>query len=80
VSVGEELSITLQTIGPGEYQSPPAVSSSAVRFLDVAYVSPSVPAGPTQRFRFKAEAPGHAIVTFRHSGSTPMVSDTVEVR
>lgn len=53
---------------------------SAIRFLDVAFVSPFVPAGPTQRLRFKAEAPGHAIVTFRHSGSTPMVSDTVEVR
>jgi len=78
--VGEELSITLQTIGPGEYQSPPAVSSSTVRFVDVAYVSPFVPAGPTQRFRFRAEARGRAIVTFRHSGSSPMVHDTIEVR
>ena len=80
VSVGQEFSITLQTVGPGEYKSPPAVFLSAIRFLDVAFVSPSVPAGPTQRFRFKAEARGDAIVRFQHSGDNPMVTYAVEVR
>jgi hypothetical protein len=80
VSLGPEFSITLQTVGPGEYESQPTVFLSAIRFLDVAFVSPFVPAGPTQRFRFKAEAQGDAIVRFRHSGDNPMVTYTVEVR
>ena len=77
--VGQELDLTLQTIGPGEYESPPTLSSPSIRFLDVAFVTPTVPAGPTQRFRFKAEAPGQTIILFLHSGSNPAVSDTVEV-
>ncbi len=80
VALGQELDLTLQTVGPGEYQSPPTVSSPSIRFLDVAFVGPAVPAGPTQRFRFQAEAPGEAIILFQHSGSNPPVSDTVEVR
>src|SRR4051812_8851233 len=67
LSVGQELDLTLQTVGPGEYISPPAISSAAVHFLDVSLVSPAVPAGPTQRFRFRAEAPGQAVLTFQHT-------------
>ena len=77
--VGQELDVTLQTVGPGEYESPPLVSSSALRFLNVGLISPYVPAGPTQQFRFKGEAPGQAIVVFQHSGNNPAVSDTVNV-
>lgn len=78
-TVGQELDITLQTIGPGEYVSPPSISSTAVRFLDVTLVSPHVPAGPTQRFRFKAAELGTAIIVIRHSDDDPTVTDTVEV-
>lgn len=80
IVVGQELHVTLQTIGPGEYESPPSVSSSSLRFVSVALVSPHVPAGPTQQFRFMGEAPGQAIVVFRHSGNNPTVTDTVYVR
>lgn len=80
VPAGSQFSVTLQTIGPGEYASPPSLSSSAVQFRDVADVSPYVPAGPTQRFRFLAVAPGSTIVRFTHTGSTPIVEDTVLVR
>ena len=80
VPAGSQFSVTLQTIGPGEYSSPPALSSSAVEFRDVADVSPYVPAGPTQRFRFLAAGPGSAIVTFTHTDRNPMVEDTVLVR
>ena len=79
LAVGQELDVTLQTVGPGEYETPPLVSSSALRFLNVALISPYVPAGPTQQFRFKGEALGQAIVVFQHSGSNPAVSDTVNV-
>jgi hypothetical protein len=79
IVVGQELHVTLQTVGPGSYESPPSVSSAAMRFLSVGLVSPTVPAGPTQQFRFKGEAPGEAIIVFRHSGISPTVTDTVRV-
>ena len=80
VDVGQELDITLGTAGPGQYDSLPTISSSAIRFLDMTFVGPFVPAGPRQRFRFKAEAAGRAIISFQHSERSPSVTDTVEVR
>lgn len=79
LAVGQELDLTLQTIGPGQYASPPIVSSAAVRFLEASFVGPAIPAGPTQRFRFRAEAPGQAVITFEHTGQNPVVQDTVVV-
>ena len=84
VPAGTKFSVTLQTIGPGEYASPPTVSSGAVQFLDVSLVGPYVPAGPTQQFRFNATTRGNAIIVFRHigAGGPEMLSveDTVGVR
>jgi hypothetical protein len=80
VTAGQELSLTLQSIGPGEYVSPPTVSSSALSFLDVQLVGPAVPAGVTQRFRFAALRHGRAIVVFHHTGQSRTVEDTVDVR
>jgi hypothetical protein len=75
-----QFTVTLQTIGPGEYGSPPTVSSGAVDFLDVSLVSPYVPAGPTQRFRFDATTRGKAIIVFQHTGNNRTVEYTVDVR
>ena|SRR2546425_7531324 len=80
VAVGEELELILHTVGPGEYQSPPTVSSPSLQFLDATLVYPNRPSGLTQRFRFKGVAPGQAIVVIRHSGNSPVMSDTVNVR
>jgi hypothetical protein len=80
ITVGRELDLTLQTIGPGEYVSPPLVSSGAVRFLDVRLVTPHVPAGPTQQFRFEAVRPGVAVIVFHHTVQGPTIEDTVNVR
>jgi hypothetical protein len=80
VQVGQMLDLKLQTIGPGEYASPPEISSAAVQFLEMSYIGPPVPAGPTQRFRFRAMRPGLAIIAFRHTDQNPIVKDTVEVR
>ena len=80
LAVGQELDLTVQTIGPGEYLSPPSISSPALQFLDATLVGPYVPAGPTQLFRFKAGAPGQAIVVIQHSESNAAVNDTVNVR
>ena len=76
---GTDFDVTLQTVGPGEFASPPTMSSSVVRFLDVTNPQ-AVPAGPTQRFRFHAAERGRAIITFRHTWTTQIIEDTVEVR
>jgi hypothetical protein len=78
--VGLEIVVTLQTVGPGEYASPPSVSSPSVRFLDVSQADVAVPAGPTQRFRFLAVSRGRAVITFRHTAQARVVEDTVDVR
>lgn len=80
VPAGTEFSVTLQTVGPGEYSSPPAISSDAVRFVTVSLVSPYVPAGPTQRFQFAAMTRGKAVIVFQHTGNDREVQDTVDVR
>ena len=80
VPVGTQFNVTLQTIGPGEYSSPPTVSSAAVHFLDVSEATFAVPAGPTQLFRFDATTFGKAILVFQHTGDNPTVEDTVDVR
>ena len=78
-TVGQAVNIRLQTIGPGEYRTPPAVSAPAVQFLGVELVAPAVPAGVTQLFRFQAVSPGRAVVTFQHTVGTGLV-DTIEVQ
>ena len=80
VPAATEFTVTLGTVGPGEYISPPKISSSSVRFLDAAVVPPYTPAGPTQRFRFLTTIPGKAIIVFQHSYNDRSVEDTVSVR
>ena len=74
--VGDRIDVTLQSIGGGEYS--PALSSSAIAFLNVEYCG-TVPAGVTQCFHFRAVSPGQVLLTFTHSGMNPTVHDTVEV-
>ena len=82
--LGDEVQITLGNVGPGEYVSPPQISSTVLTFLSVDVVPPFTPAGPNQRFRFKTNARGQAIVSFRRflndSQLGPSVDDTVKVR
>ena len=80
LAVGQDLALTFQSIGPGEYVSPPTISSPVVEFRDVALVTPAVPASVTQRFRFRAVAPGQAVIRFEHTGQGPAVEDTVNVQ
>jgi len=80
VRIGERIDVTLQTLGPGEYIAPPAISSPAVVFRDVTACGAPVPAGPIQCFHFRAAAAGQAVITFTHSGMNSAVQDTVDVR
>jgi hypothetical protein len=82
VNSGEELRITMPTVGPGEYESPPNISGSAVTFLDMTTINNQSPGGDIQLFRFKAVASGQALITFHNSSPDlhPDVVDTVVVR
>ncbi len=79
IAVGQEIDFKLGTVGAGQYDSLPALSSSAITFLDAAFVAPNVPAGPRQLFRFRAERPGTTVVTFHHTGDQAAVTSTVVV-
>ena len=64
--VGQEIDIALQTIGPGSYATA-EISSSSVEFIDTSYPEGQTPAGPKQLFRFKAVAPGEAVITMERT-------------
>ena len=80
LTVGGELQLRLQSIGPGEFAAPPQLSSASARFLGVSLVGPPVPAGVAQLISFVGVAPGTAVVTFIHSGSSATIVDTLHVR
>ncbi|MGH7582698.1 MAG: hypothetical protein ACREL5_05690 [Gemmatimonadales bacterium] len=79
-SAGQEFAIILGTVGPGQYDSIPAISSTSVRFIDAAIVPPYTPAGAHQQFRFEAQSPGIAVITFRHTAVAGVVTDTVVIQ
>ena len=78
LAVGQDLAVTLGNVGPGEYGAP-SMSSGVLHYLGVSIVGPNLPSGPTQQFRFRAVAAGRAILSFKSSGSGPLVVDTVNV-
>jgi hypothetical protein len=77
---GDEIDVTLQTIGPGAYNERPDVSSPAVVFSKVSMVTPPNPGGPRQLFQFRAMAAGHAVISISHTGQNPRFEITVDVR
>jgi hypothetical protein len=84
VPVGTIVSAVLFITGPGEFVSPPEISSSNLEFMDVAFIDRVVaPGGRSQRFRFKAMRRGQSVITFRLSDDqNPMdriVVHTVDV-
>lgn len=79
VTLSQEVEVTLQTIGPGQYETP-SISSPAVRFIDVVDGAVVVPAGPTQVFRFRTESTGSATITIAHTGGSPGFTVALVVR
>jgi hypothetical protein len=57
--VGQEIIITVQTIGPGQYETP-RMSSSSVRFEGSYFPKEQNPGGPRQVYRFISAAAGEA--------------------
>jgi len=84
IRVGDVVHVEMTLMG-FQIDTPPAISSPALRFIDAGYVPQKVqsPGGPTWDYRFRAMQPGQAIITFReHIGATDstLVYDTVSVR
>ena len=84
IAVGQEATIQLGTVGPGEFVDPPILTGSAIQFLGVtAPPGVPVPSGVRQIFHFKGVASGQAIILFHNTatdGQHPDVVDTVNVR
>jgi hypothetical protein len=76
---GQEFSITLQTIGGGDYGDP-QISSPCVRFLGLAPASMQNPGGPRQVFQFQAVSAGEAHIVVPHSERPSPFSLTVSVK
>jgi len=78
VRPGDEVHVTLQTIGPGEYDLP-NISTSAVVFLGVSILTPQNPGGPRQLFQFKVVAVGHADISIPHTVQNLRFEVTLDV-
>lgn len=84
VAPGDKIDVTLQTIGPGQYETP-TVSSGSVRFLGESSPGLPNPGGVRQLFRFEAVTVGRAEIAIPHTifdplPPTPPFEITVDVR
>jgi hypothetical protein len=85
VAPGDRIDITLQTIGPGQYETP-IVTSGSIRFVGEFPAGAPNPGGPRQLFRFEAVTVGRADITIPHTilepplPQTPPFAIAVEVR
>ena len=83
IAVGQEATIQLGTVGPGEFVDPPTLTGSAIQFLGVTAPRLAVPSGAQQIFHFKGVASGQAVILFHNTATDwhhPDVIDTVNVR
>ena len=69
-SIGEEIEVTLQTVGPGQYGDP-TISSEAVKFLNESPTGTPNPGGARQLYRFGAVSSGQVDITIPHTGGPP---------
>ena len=78
--VGQEIIITLQTIGPGQYETP-RISSACVRFEGSYFpTKEQIPAGPKQVYRFVSGAVGQAKIEIPHSQGKTVYQISVQVK
>jgi hypothetical protein len=77
--VGQEIIVTLQTIGPGQYETP-RVSSSSVRFEGSYFPKEQIPAGPRQVYCFVSAAVGEAKIEIPQSQGKTAYQITVQVK
>jgi hypothetical protein len=71
--IGQDIELTLGTIGPGNYGDP-ELSSDSVRFDGMEYPATQNPGGPTQIFHFHTVATGTTTITIPHiQNPTPFI-------
>ena len=77
--------VAVQTIGPGQYETP-TVSSGSIRFLGESSAGLPNPGGPRQLFQFEGMSVGRAEITIPHTildaglPQTPPFAIAVDVR
>lgn len=83
VSLGQELRVAYQEVGPGAVEIPASISSPVVAFIDFAQAGTVGPAGPTSVFHFRAIERGTATIYFSRIDSLGVrlqaLVDTVNV-
>jgi hypothetical protein len=77
--LGQEIVITLQTIRPGQYETP-RISSSSLRFEGSYFPKQQNPGGPRQVCRFISVAVGEAKVEIPQSHRNTVYQITVQVK
>ena len=70
-TIGQQIKITLGTIGPGSYDEIPQISSPAIRFESVHLKWPVNPGGPVQVYIFRAAGEGRAEIRIPHIDDEP---------
>jgi hypothetical protein len=78
-TVGQQIQITLGTVGPGSYDETPQISSPAIRFESVHLKWPVNPGGPIQVYVFRAAAEGRAEIRIPHINDEPDARPTFVV-
>jgi hypothetical protein len=66
VKVGEEVTVTLRTLGPGRFEDP-VISSAAVRLIESSVLPAQETESMRQLYRFKALGQGRAELLFHHT-------------
>jgi hypothetical protein len=74
VTPGDRIDVTLQTIGPGRYETPTV--SGSIRFLGESDAGLQNPGGPRQLFRFEAVTVGRGEITIPHTILEPPFPQT----
>jgi len=77
VQVGEEIDISLMSIGGIVYEMQAKLSSDAATVLEVTIpAGPLTPAGPPYLYRIKALSPGQVVVQIAHTDLRPDASQS----
>ena len=69
--VGQKITITLGTVGPGNY-GVPQLSAPEIQFEEDHVIPPFLPSGPTQLYTFRAISEGQAEMRIPHVNSGPV--------
>jgi len=79
MGIGDTIDVTLQTIGPGSYESP-VITGNTIRTIYDSTLSPANPAGPTQKYGFAGINTGNSNISISHSNNNSTFILTCKVQ